>query len=66
MRAVRDFVTEMRRRRVFRVIALYVVGAWIVLQVSDVLFPAWGIPDSGKQLVLLAALVCLPVALIFG
>ena len=26
---------ELRRRKVFRVAALYIVGAWVVLQVAD-------------------------------
>ena len=26
---------ELRRRKVFRLAALYIVGAWVVLQVAD-------------------------------
>jgi hypothetical protein len=37
---------ELRRRKVFRVAAAYVVGAWVLLQVVDVLSPALELPDS--------------------
>jgi hypothetical protein len=30
-----SFVHELRRRRVFRVVGMYIVAAWVVLQVAD-------------------------------
>jgi len=60
------FVLEARRRHVFRVAALYIVGAWLALQVADVLFPSFGIPDVAIQILLYAAALGFPVALIFG
>jgi TolB-like protein/Tfp pilus assembly protein PilF len=57
---------ELRRRRVFRLAALYIVGAWVVIQIADVFFPAWGIPEVAKQYLFYAAALCFPVALVFG
>jgi len=57
---------EMRRRRVFRVMGLYIVGAWLALQVGATLFPAWGIPDAGLHYLFVAAIVGFPIAIIFG
>jgi TolB-like protein/tetratricopeptide (TPR) repeat protein len=57
---------EMRRRQMFRLIGLYIVGAWVVIQVADIAFPTWGIPDSAMRYLFLAALLCLPIALVFG
>ena len=45
-------LAELRRRRLFRVAALYVVGAWMVLQVFDLLFPRLGVPDAVMDLAL--------------
>jgi len=45
-----SLLAELRRRRLFRVAALYVVGAWMVLQVFDLLFPRPGIPDAVMDL----------------
>jgi len=57
---------ELRRRRVFRFAGLYIVGAWLVFQIADVFFPAWGVPDSAMRYLLNAALACFPVALVFS
>ena len=61
-----SFLRELRRRRVFRVAGLYVVGVWLVMQVADIVFPAWGIPDAAIRVLLWAALLGFPVALVFG
>ena len=57
---------ELRRRRVFTTAGLYVVGAWLLLQVADVLFPAWGLPDAAINILFLAAVAGFPLALVFG
>jgi TolB-like protein/Tfp pilus assembly protein PilF len=59
-------VQEARRRGVFRVAAVYVIGAWLVMQVADVFFPAWDIPDAALRSLLAAAILGFPVALVFG
>jgi TolB-like protein len=64
--AVGRLFVELRRRRVLRLAALYVVGAWLVLQVADVLFPAWGTPEAAKQYLVIAAVAGFPVALVFS
>jgi len=57
---------DLRRRHVFRLAGLYIVGAWIVIEVSSVLFPAWGIPDTALRYLFIAATALFPVALVFG
>ena len=57
---------EMRRRRIFRAAALYVVGTWLVMQVADVSFPALDIPERSIRYVLLAALLGFLPAMVFG
>ena len=56
----------MRRRRVYRLAGLYIVGAWVVIEVASVFFPAWGIPDAALRYLFIAAAACFPVALIFS
>ena len=60
------FIREAHRRRVFGVVALYVVGAWIVLQAADLGFPGLGIPESAIRYVWIGAILGLPVAVVFG
>jgi len=63
---IRRLFIEMRRRRIFRTAALYIVGTWLVMQVADVVFPAMDIPDRAIRYVLVAALLGFPAAMIFG
>jgi TolB-like protein/Flp pilus assembly protein TadD len=61
-----SFLQELRRRKVFRLAALYIVGAWVVLQVADLAFESWGIASSALRYVWLGAVLGLPIALIFS
>ena len=57
---------ELRRRRVFRMTGIYVVAAWVSVQVASETFPALGIPDSAIGYVWVAALVFFPLAVFFS
>lgn len=59
-------LTELRRRNVFRVAAVYAVAGWLLLQVADVLFAVLGVPDWGLRLVLGLLLLGFPVVAIFA
>jgi len=62
----RRILREARRRGILHVAGLYVVAAWVILQVSEIAFPAWGIDDSMLRYVFIAALAGLPLALVVG
>ena len=57
---------ELRRRRVYRMAGFYVVGAWLIIQVADVFFPAWGLPETALRFLIVAAISCFPIALVFS
>lgn len=57
---------ELRRRRVFRVAGMYIIGAWLVIQVADILFPAWGLPETALRFLFIGAAAGFPIALVFG
>ena len=57
---------DLRRRHVFRVVALYIVGAWLLLQLADVTFPGLGIPETAIRFVIICVIVGFPIALVFG
>ena len=59
-------IGELQRRRVLRTAALYIVAAWLAMQVADVVFPALGISDRALRFVLFGAILGFPVALVFG
>jgi len=57
---------ELKRRNVFKVALLYLVAAWLILQVADVLFEALELPASWLRLVLALLILGLPLAIIFS
>jgi len=59
-------IRELRRRRVFRTAALYIVGTWLVLQVADVIFPALDISERAIRYLLIGAVAGFPVVIVFG
>lgn len=57
---------ELLRRRVFQTAALYVVAAWVILQVADLAFPGLDIPDAAIRYVWAGVFLGFPIALLFG
>ncbi len=60
------FYNELKRRNVLRAAATYVVMAWLVIQVADVLCDALVAPDWAMKSVLIALALGLPIALIIS
>ena len=59
-----QFISELKRRNVFRVGAAYLVSGWLLLQVVDVVGPALGLPDVfARYLVFLLVIGLFPVLL---
>lgn len=54
-------LAELRRRHVFRVTGAYVIGAWIVLSVADVVFPPLHVPDWVMSVMVVLAALGLPL-----
>lgn len=57
---------ELRRREVFRTAGLYVGVAWIVVEVSSVLFDAFEAPEWALQAVIIIAIIGLPVTIVLA
>lgn len=55
---------ELRRRKVTRVAAVYVVTAWVLLQIVDVVGDPLGLPDWFAKVVIVLLAIGLPIALI--
>jgi len=64
--AGQSFLTELKRRNVIRMAGLYLVGAWLVVQVAGTLLPMFGAPAGMmRSVVVLLAIGFLP-ALVFA
>ena len=46
--------------------AMYIVGAFVALQVADLAFPGLDVPESSIEYVWIGAIIGFPFALIFG
>lgn len=58
-------VAEFRKRNVFRVGAAYLVGAWLVVQVAETLFPLFGFGDTPARIaVVLLAIGFVPALIL--
>jgi len=59
-------VSELRRRNVLRMAALYVVAAWLIVQVAGVLIDLAKLPDWIGTTTLWMLIIGFPIALIFS
>ena len=64
--APKNFLTELKRRNVIRMAGLYLVGAWLVVQVAGTVLPMFGAPEwLPRTIVVLVAIGFVP-AVIFS
>jgi len=58
-----SFWGELKRRNIFKVGAVYVIAAWLILQVVSITMPTLRLPGWKPTLV---SIIGLPLALIFA
>jgi TolB-like protein/Tfp pilus assembly protein PilF len=60
------FFDEVKRRKVYRVAAAYIIVAAGIIQLASAALPAWELPNWALRLVIVLLLVGFPLALILG
>jgi len=60
------FFDELKRRNVLRVGAAYVVSAWLLIQISETIFPLFGFGDAPARLVVIVLAIGFIPAMIFA
>ncbi len=63
-RLVQAIVAEVRRRKVFRAVVLYAIGAFGVLQVGDLTFEPLNFPAWSMQALILAVIIGFPLVFV--
>ena len=58
--------TELKRRNVPRIAAAYAVAAWLMVEVSSVVLPAFGAPDWILRAVIILVSLGFPIALVIA
>jgi TolB-like protein len=61
-----SFWTELKRRNVPRIAAAYAVAAWLAVEVSSVVLPAFDAPDWTLRAVIILVLLGFPIALVLA
>jgi TolB-like protein/Flp pilus assembly protein TadD len=64
--AARRFFVELKRRKVYRVAAAYVVVGWLLIQVTTQVFPFFGIPSWVVRLIVVLLGLGFPAALVLA
>jgi dienelactone hydrolase len=60
-----SLIAELKRRNVFRVGVAYAIVAWVLIQVVDTIFPAFGLDDAAfRMLVIVLAIGFVPVVIL--
>src|SRR6267143_5403211 len=60
------FLTELKRRKVYRVAVAYAIVAWLLIQAASILFPTFEAPPWVMKVFVTAVILGLPVALILA
>src|SRR3977135_4752923 len=60
------FFEEVKRRKVYRVAAAYIIAAGFIIQIGSAVFPAWELPNWTFRLVVVLLLIGFPIALILA
>lgn len=61
-----NLLSELKRRKVYQVAAVYAAAAWGLLQVADIIFPRLGLPDWSITFLFALEVVGFPLALILS
>ncbi len=61
-----SFLGEIKRRKVFQVAAVYVVSAWLIMQVIDVVNEPLNLPGWFDTAIIVALIVGFPIAIILA
>ena len=61
-----SFFSELNRRNVFRVIVLYVISSWVILQAADVLSAILPVPEWTGSFVFLLLALAFPMVVFFS
>ena len=60
------FFEELKRRKVYRVAAAYVIAGGFIIQIASAVFPAWELPNWSQRLLIVLILAGFPMTLIFA
>jgi len=61
---INNLISELKRRNVFKVATAYAIAGWLIIQISDIVFPRLGLPDWTITFIIAIVGIGFPIALI--
>ena len=61
-----SFIDELKRRNVFRVVMIYLIVSWLLMQIGDVMFPALRLPEWTTTMLVAFLILGFPIAVILS
>src|SRR5438067_1558067 len=61
-----NFLSELKRRNVYKVAVAYLVVSWLLIQGASIFLPAFNAPQWAMQIVILVLVIGFPIALAFS
>jgi len=61
-----QLLNELKRRKVFRVIAMYAATAFIIMEAADIMLPRFGLPDWTVTFIIILLIVGFPITIILS
>jgi tetratricopeptide (TPR) repeat protein len=61
-----QFWNELKRRKVFRVIAMYAATAFIIMEAGDIMLPRLGLPDWTVTFIIVLLIIGFPISIILS
>ncbi len=63
---MQQLLAELKRRNVFRAAAFYAAASWLLVQIATQVFPFFDVPNWAVRVVVLAAVIGFPFAVLFS
>src|SRR5437660_12422603 len=60
------FLTELKRRKIYRVAVAYAIVAWLLIQAASILFPTFEAPPWVMKVFVAVLILGFPIVLIFS
>ncbi|MGH8336273.1 MAG: hypothetical protein ACRETL_05480, partial [Gammaproteobacteria bacterium] len=61
-----SFLARLKQHHIYRVVVVYAVACWVLLQLGNSLFPDFGLPKSAMRYLIVALLLGFPVVLVLA
>ena len=61
-----SLIQELQRRNVIRVGLAYAAASWLLIQLAEIVFEAWAVPEVGLRILITVLAIGLPLVLLFA